>query len=81
MLQLISYYKGHGGAVTSLSKADSSQAFFSAGIEGLIVHWKLSTPNEGEVIIKLPGLISSILYDATEQLIYATINHKVSVQK
>ncbi len=76
MLQLISYFEGHGGAITCLTLAEDKQSFFSAGAEGLIVRWQLAKPNEGEVILKLPGLISAINFDTVNQIIYASVNHK-----
>jgi len=76
MLELISYFEGHGGAVTCLTLAEDKQSFFSAGAEGLIVRWQLAKPNEGEAILKLPGLISAINFDTENQIIYATVNHK-----
>ncbi len=76
MTQLISYFEGHGGSVSALAQAENEQSFFSAGEEGLIVRWQLAKPNEGEVILKLPGLISAIEFDVVKCLIYATVNHK-----
>ncbi len=76
MLQLHSYFEGHGSAITSLTKGDSEQSFYSAGSEGLIVRWNLTKPNEGEVLIKLRGLIATIKYDPASNTLYAAVNHK-----
>ncbi len=76
MLQLISYFEGHGGAVTSLVKADIEQTFYSGGSEGLIVRWNLAKPNEGEVLLKLSGYISALVLEPVSNTLYATVNHK-----
>ncbi len=76
MLQLSSYFEGHRGAITSLTKGDNEQSFYSAGIEGLIVYWNLAKPNEGEVVIKLRGLIATIKYEPVSNTLYAAVNHK-----
>lgn len=76
MLQLHSYFEGHGGAITSLTKGNNEQSFYSAGSEGLIVQWNLTKPNEGDVLIKLRGLISAIKYEHTSNTLYAAVNHK-----
>jgi len=76
MLQLHSYFEGHGGAITSLTKGDSEQSFYSAGSEGLIVCWNLAKPNEGEVVIKLHGFIATIKYEVASNTLYVAVNHK-----
>lgn len=76
MLDFVSFFEGHKGAVLSLAGDPEENYFYSSGIEGLIVRWSLNKPNEGDVITRLPGLVPSICYSKNHDLIYAAINQK-----
>ncbi len=76
MIKYSAYFEGHRGAVTALAQAVKDNAFYSAGAEGLIVYWQLEKPNEGDVVIKLPGYISALVFDSFKNVLYATVNHK-----
>ena len=76
MLQQSSFFEGHRGGVLSLSGDSQDNYFYSSGSEGLIVRWQLDKPNEGQVLIKLAGYVSSIVYSKEEEQIYAAVNHK-----
>lgn len=76
MLQLQSFYEGHRGAVLSLAGNAEDKYFYSSGAEGLIVRWQRDVPNEGQVLLKLSGYISSLVYDIIEKRIYTAVNHK-----
>ncbi len=76
MLQLVSYFEGHRGAVLSLAASTEENCFYSSGAEGLIVKWQRDTLNEGQVLLKLSGYISAIAFDNTTKKMYAAVNHK-----
>ncbi len=76
MIALTANFNGHRGAVTTLAPSENDHSFFSGGADGLVVRWSLKMPNEGEVILKLQGYIACITYDAEEELLYASVNHK-----
>jgi WD40 repeat protein len=76
MLQHISFFYGHRGSVLSLTGQIEEKSFYSAGSEGLIVHWNVDKPNEGDVIIKLSGYISCLVFNSRDGILYAAVNHK-----
>jgi WD40 repeat protein len=53
---------GHRDCVYTVEPSDQSELVFSAGGDGMIVKWNLSSPEEGELIAKLPNSVYAIHY-------------------
>jgi len=74
MLTHISFFYGHRGSVLALAEAENG-SFFSSGAEGLIVKWDLANPDDGQVLQKLPGYATSLVFDKADNLLYSALNH------
>jgi WD40 repeat protein len=73
----ISHHKlftGHKQSVYTLTK-DGVEGFFTAGSEGLIVHWPNANEDDGEVFARLPEAIFSIYFDEINQTMMAGGQH------
>jgi WD40 repeat protein len=53
---------GHRDCVYTVEGSGQDEHFFSAGGDGMIVRWNLSSPEEGELIAKLPNSVYAIHY-------------------
>jgi len=53
---------GHRDCVYTIEPSDQLEQFFSAGGDGMIVKWNLSTLEEGELIARLPNSVYAIHY-------------------
>jgi len=76
-------FLGHNESIYTLHPIDDHR-FISSGGDGMIVLWDLTSPNEGEVIVKIPNSIYALNYDAKESCIYAGQNgegiHKIDLE-
>ena len=68
-------FLGHNESIYTLEEV-SDQKFLSAGGDGMVVLWDLETPDEGEVIVKVPGSIYAIHYDPKEKALYVGQNNE-----
>ncbi len=77
-------FLGHNDSLYTLERMDGNR-FFSAGSEGMVVLWDLRSPNEGEVIIKIPGSIYAMAYDETKAVLFIGQNnegiHKIDLSQ
>lgn len=75
-------FLGHNDSIYTLEEINDHQ-FVSAGGDGMIVRWDLKTPDEGEVIIKVPGSVYAIAYDDADGHLYVGQNnegvHKINL--
>jgi len=53
---------GHRNAVYTLHRADRDSTFFSAGGDGMVAHWDLEQPENGDLIAKLPNSVYALHY-------------------
>lgn len=61
---------GHRDCVYTVEPSDHAEQFFSAGGDGMIVKWNLSTLEEGDLIARLPNSVYAIHYlDQQDQLV------------
>lgn len=67
---------GHRDCVYSVEGGDDSAHIFSAGGDGMIVRWNLSSPDEGELIAKLPNSVYAIHYLPEEDHLVAGHNYE-----
>ena len=73
----ISHHKlftGHKQSVYTVTK-DGVEGFFTAGSEGLIVHWSNANEDDGKVFARLPEAIFSIYFDEINQTMMAGGQH------
>jgi WD40 repeat protein len=69
-VQKIQSLIGHRDCVYTVEATLQPEFIFSAGGDGMIVHWNLAAPEEGELIAKLPNSVYAIHYlDAQNQLV------------
>ena len=53
---------GHRDAVYTLHPAEVNSHFFSGAGDGMVVHWDLENPENGELIAKLPNSVYALHY-------------------
>ncbi len=68
-------FLGHNDSIYTLEEV-SDKKFLSAGGDGMVVLWDLETPDEGEVIAKVPGSIYAISYDSKNNHLYVGQNNE-----
>ena len=77
-------FLGHNDSIYTLQRIDESR-FVSAGGDGMVVLWDLRSPDEGEVVAKIPGSIYAIDFDKREQILYVGHNgeglHKIDLEE
>lgn len=75
-------FLGHNDSIYTLEKVDDKK-FLSAAGDGMVVMWDLETPDEGEVIVKVPGSVYAIAFDPENDLLYVGQNnqgiHKIDI--
>ena len=74
-IQKIHTLTGHRDCVYALEHGEQSNQFFSGAGDGMIVLWDLKTPNEGEVIAKLPNSVYAFHYLQKQNLLVAGHNY------
>ncbi|WP_425392612.1 WD40 repeat domain-containing protein [Ekhidna sp.] len=76
-------FLGHNDSIYTLQVVDDKR-FISAGGDGMIVLWDLESPDEGEVIVKIPNSVYALTYDPDEGYLYVGQNnegiHKIDLQ-
>ncbi len=67
---------GHHDCVYTLEASGKAAHLFSAGGDGMIVRWDLSTSEEGELIAKLPNSVYAIHYLVKDDLLVVGHNYE-----
>lgn len=67
---------GHRDCVYTLIASDSASQFFSGGGDGMVVHWDLTNPEEGELIAKLPNSVYALHLIPDSDLLIAGHNYE-----
>ncbi len=67
---------GHRDCVYTLDSAGKENHFFSGGGDGMIVHWDLTNPEEGELIARLPNSVYAIHQLPDTDLLVAGHNYE-----
>jgi len=67
---------GHRDCVYTVVAGNSDSQFFSGGGDGMIVHWDLNHPEEGELIARLPNSIYALCCIENSDLIVAGHNYE-----
>lgn len=68
-------FLGHNDSLYTLERVDTTR-FLSAGGDGMVVLWDLQNPDEGEVIVKIPGSVYAIAYDKENGFLYVGQNNE-----
>lgn len=75
-------FSGHSDSIYSLEPLDESR-FFSSGGDGQVVLWDLQSPDEGELIVKVPESIYAMSFDAASNHLFLGQNnsgiHKIDL--
>lgn len=67
---------GHRNAVYTLHAGEKPSEFFSGSGDGMIVHWNLENPENGDLIAKLPNSIYALYYRRAEDILIAGHNYE-----
>ncbi len=67
---------GHRDCVYTVEASANAEIIFSAGGDGMIVKWNLLSPEEGELIAKLPNSVYAIHYLAKHDMLLAGHNYE-----
>lgn len=67
---------GHNDCVYTLEPSPSSQHFFSAAGDGMVVLWDQQAPETGQLIAKLPNSIYALHHHAASNLLIAGHNYE-----
>ncbi len=67
---------GHRDCVYTVEPSDREEQFFSAGGDGMIVKWNLSTLEEGDLIARLPNSVYAIHYLEQQDQLVAGHNYE-----
>ena len=73
-VQKIGGFTGHRDCVYALSKATSSNEFYSAAGDGMVVSWVFEKPDQGEVLVKLPNSVYALEYHAERKCLWVGQN-------
>jgi WD40 repeat protein len=69
-------FTGHRDAVYTIRPGDSPSTFFSGAGDGMIARWDLETPDEGQLIAKLPNSVYSLHYLESKDVLIAGHNYE-----
>lgn len=76
-------FLGHNDSIYTLVAIDDHR-FISAGGDGMIVLWDLKSPDEGEVVVKVPNSVYALCIDQINGFLYVGQNnqgiHKINLQ-
>lgn len=67
---------GHRNAVYTLHAGGRPSEFFSGSGDGMIVHWNLESPENGDLIAKLPNSVYALEYLPVEDILIAGHNYE-----
>jgi WD40 repeat protein len=67
---------GHRDAVYTLAGDSEGPAFFSGSGDGMIVRWDLLSPDNGDLIAKLPNSVYALYYVASTGVLVAGHNYE-----
>jgi WD40 repeat protein len=67
---------GHNDAIYTLQQSNDPAVFFSASGDGMVVKWDLRSPEEGELIAKLPNSIYALHHLKKQDLLVAGHNYE-----
>lgn len=74
---------GHSDSIYVLEQV-SDDKFVSAGADGMVILWDLRSPDEGELIARIPGSIYALKFDQDNQFLYVGQNnqgiHKIDLK-
>ncbi len=66
---------GHRDCVYTLAAADEPNIFFSGAGDGMVVKWDLNTPENGDLVAKLPNSIYALHFHPASGLLVAGHNY------
>lgn len=55
-------FKGHRDSVYGLAAGPTDTEFFSAGGDGMVAGWNLNHPDQGNLIMRVPGSVYAVCY-------------------
>jgi WD40 repeat protein len=59
-VQKLHTFTGHRDCIYTIESSGDASVFFSASGDGMVVKWNLSSPDEGELIARLPNSVYAI---------------------
>jgi WD40 repeat protein len=67
---------GHRDAVYTLQRSGTDTDFFSGAGDGMVVHWDLQHPDNGDLVAKLPNSVYALHYMAKPDILIAGHNYE-----
>src|SRR5687768_12637344 len=67
---------GHRDAVYTLKGGGQTSVFFSGAGDGMVVRWDLDSPENGDLIAKLPNSVYALHYLPTAETLVAGHNYE-----
>ena len=67
---------GHRSPVYTLHPSDAPARFFSGSGDGMIVHWNLDRPEEGDLIAKMPNSVYALYHYRKSEVLIAGHNYE-----
>lgn len=71
----LNVFTGHRDCVYTLQPADRANIFFSGAGDGMVVQWDITSPDEGQLIAKLPNSVYALHYQPESNLLFAGHNY------
>jgi WD40 repeat protein len=68
-------FSGHRDCLYTLAPAGKKGQFFSAGADGLVVHWNLDTPDQGVLLAKAEASIYAMAYEQAQDWLFFGQNY------
>src|SRR5688572_30451995 len=66
---------GHRDCVYTLQRSGNDNLFFSGAGDGMIVLWDLNSPDQGQLVAKLPNSVYALHYHSNSRLLVAGHNY------
>ncbi len=67
-------YVGHRDCIYAISEGLSKEKLYSAGADGMVVAWNFDTPDQGELLVKLPNSVYALAFDKGLQRLWVGQN-------
>jgi len=73
-VEKIGTYSGHRDCIYALSEGVSNEEVYTAGADGMVVAWNFDTPDQGELLVKLPNSVYALAIDENRQRLWVGQN-------
>ena len=75
-VEKIDTFGGHRDCVYTLEKGLTTNQFFSAGADGLVVRWHLDRPDQGDLVASVPASVYALALHPVSELLWVGQNYE-----